>query len=795
VPDLPELAGLLNKPQYVGQRILRVEDPRFLTGRATYTDDVHLPGMLEAAFVRSPHAHARIRGIDVARARALPGVRGVFTGQDLAAVMQPFVSQVPGRSDVATLTQHALTLDKARHVGDPVAVVVADSRYLAEDACELVEVDWDELPALVDPEAALEKGAPLIHEGGNNFAHIEFRRGDVDRLFASADHVFSKRFRHGRLSPAPLETRGVVASYEPGSGQVTIWTSSQTPHLVRSVLVDVLGIPESRIRVIADAVGGGFGLKCHVFKEEAVIPAVSRLLGRPVKWIEDRREHLAASVHAKEVHSTIEIATTREGRFLAFRARYVGANGAYQAHPWTALVDAMTTAAALPNLYDIQGVAYTIDCPYTNRCMIGAYRGVGRTPGTTARESLIDDIARALDVDPVELRLRNCISNEPQESMTGAHYDGGSYRECIVRAREVCDYEGFRARQRAALAQGRHLGIGFSPYVEPTAWGADMGKVQGYAQSEIFDAASVTVEPDGSVSVACGLHNHGQGLETSLAQVAADALGVRIEDVRLVMGDTASAPYGFGTHSSRSAVIGGGTILRAAHEVRGKLARIAGHLLEVSPDDLEFRDGRAQVRGVPGRGMTIAEIADVAYFGGARRPPGMEPALTATRSFDPAEVWPNGCVVASVEVDVSTGQVRVEKLWSVEDCGVVVNPMIVEGQTAGALAQALGGALLEEIVYDPDTGQLLTATLVDYLYPSSSEVPPMEFHHLETPSPVTEGGMKGMGEGGLSVAGAAIVNAVADALRPFGVTITRTPLSPKTILALLREARAKQTPA
>ena len=793
MPDLPEIAGALHKPQYVGARILRTEDPRFLTGRACYTDDVRLPGMLEAAFLRSPHAHARIRGIDTARARALEGVHGVFTGQDLAGILAPFVSTVAGRSEVRPLTQHALTIDKARHVGDPVAVVVAESRYVAEDACDLIEVDWEPLPAVIDPEAALAPGAARVHDEvpDNNFAHMEFERGPVARLFAEADHVFRKRFHHGRLSPAPLETRAVVADSDRSTGALTVWTSSQTPHLVRTVLTGVLGIPEAKIRVIADAVGGGFGLKCQVFKEEAVIPAVSRLVGRPVKWIEDRSEHLAASVHAKEVICEIEIACDREGRFLAFGARYIGVNGAYQAHPWTALVDPMTTAAALPNLYAIQAVRYTIDCPYTNRCMIGAYRGVGRTPGTTARESLIDDIARSLRIDPVELRLRNCIPNEPYESATGAHYDGGSYRECIEKARDAAGYDGFRERQRAAWAEGRYVGIGFSPYVEPTAWGSDMAKVQGYAASEIFDAAQVTVEPDGSVTVTAGLHNHGQGLETTLAQVAADTLGVRIEDVRVVMGDTAVAPYGFGTHSSRAAVIGGGTVLRAGREVREKMARIAGHVLEVAPEDLEFRDGVAQVKGIPSMRMTVAEIAALAYFGGARRPPNMEPALTSTRSFDPQEVWPNGCVVAIAEVDVETGRIAIEKLWSVEDCGVIVNPMIVEGQTAGALAQAVGGALLEELPYDED-GQLLAATLMDYLYPSTTEVPPMEFHHLETPSPRAEGGLKGMGEGGLSVTGAAIVNAVADALSPLGVVIDRTPLSPRRMLEWIREARAKQ---
>ena len=676
MPELPEITEVLQNPQYVGERILRSEDPRFLTGRARYTDDVTLPGLLEAAFLRSPFAHARIGRIDTTRAAALAGVYGVFTGADLAAVLTPFVSTVPGRSDVTALTQHALTVDKARHVGDPVAVVVAESRYVAEDACDIIDIDWEPLPTVVDPEAALEPGAPVIHDecGDNNFAHIEYERGETDRIFDEADFVFSKRFHHGRLAPAPLETRAVVADFSTATGEVTIWTSSQTPHLVRTVLAGPLGISETRIRVISDAVGGGFGEKCQVFKEEAIVPALSRLVGRPVKWIEDRYENLAASVHAKEVISYIDIACTKEGKFLAFRARYIGVNGAYQAHPWTALVDPMTTGAALPNLYDIQAVKYVIDCPYTNKCMIGAYRGVGRTAGTTARESLIDDIARALEIDPVELRLLNCIPNEPYESLTGARYDGGTYRECIEVARELCGYETFRARQREAWDQGRYLGVGFSPYVEPTAWGSDMAKVQGYLAGEIFDAASVTVEPDGSVTVTSGLHNHGQGLETSLAQVTADALGVRIEDVRILMGDTAVAPYGFGTHSSRAAVIGGGTVMRAGREVRAKMARIAAHSLEVSPEDLEFRDGEVTVRGVPGKTMTVSEIAGLAYFGGGKRPSGMEPALTSTRSFDPFEVWPNGCVVSIIEVDVETGMIHIEKLWSVEDCGVLLKP-------------------------------------------------------------------------------------------------------------------------
>jgi carbon-monoxide dehydrogenase large subunit len=782
----------IRPPQYVGARVLRTEDPKFLTGRARYTDDVKLPGMCEAAFLRSPYPHARIKSIDTSEAKALEGVLGVYTGEDLEGIVGPFETTVPGRDEVIPLVQKMLPTDKARHVGDAIVAVVAEDRYIAEDAIDVIEIDWEVLEPVIDPERALEEGSPLIHEdlGHNNFAHMEYERGDVAGIFEKADHVFSKRFHAGRFTPAPLETRAVVADYNNATDEMIVWTSSQTPHLVRSLIAPPLGVPETKIRVIADAVGGGFGMKCQVFKEEVLVPALSKLIGRPVKWIEDRYENLAASIHAKEVISYIDIACDANGKFLAIRAHYIGVNGGYQAHPWTALVDPMTTAAALPNLYDFEALRHEIDCPYTNKCMIGAYRGVGRTPGTSAREALIDEIARKLDIDPIELRLRNTIDNEAYESLTGAKYDSGTYKECIEKAREFAKYDEFRDRQGAALEDGRYIGMAFIPYVEPTAWGSDIAKVNGYHASEIFDAASVTVEPDGSVSVTCGLHNHGQGLETSLAQVTADQLGVRLESVNVFMGDTSSAPYGFGTHSSRSAVIGGGTIMRASREVKEKMVRLAANLLEVSTNDIEIYDGSATVKGVPGKAVSVGEIATHAYFGGRARPDEVvEPALTATRSYDPLETWPNGCVVAEVEVDPETGRVQVTDFFSVEDCGVILNPMIVEGQTAGAVAQGIGGALYEDLKYDPETGQFLAGTLMDYLYPSTTEVPGMNFMHVETPSPVTEGGMKGMGEGGLSVAPAAVLNAVADALSPLGVEIDRSPLDPNTLLGLIREAR------
>jgi carbon-monoxide dehydrogenase large subunit len=768
-----------------------VEDARFLTGRATYVDDVHLPGMVHCAFVRSPHAHARVLAVDTTRARGLAGVVAVLTGEDLADVA-PMTTTIATRpEDVKVSTRPLLARDRVRHVGDPVAVVVASSRYVAEDAAELVDVQYEPLPAVVDAEAALAPDAPVLHEelGDNCFSHVEFEKGDVDRLFAEADHVFARRFHYGRSHAAPLETRGVVGAPDRGSDGLTVWTSSQFPHLVRTLLHYQLGLPENRMRVIAPDVGGGFGLKVHLHLEEILIPYLALQLGRPVKWIEDRYENLVASGHAKEMICDLELATSADGTFLAMRGRYIGDAGAYQGHPWTALVDVFCAATFLPNLYRLQGVAYSADCVFTNKCQSTAYRGVGWTPGHVAREALIDDAARALGIDPLELRLKNTISDEPQVSLTGCNYDGGSYSEAQRRAAELVGYDDLRRRQVEARAQGRYIGIGVSPFVEQGAWAAELAHRMGFPGYGYMDSASVTVEADGSVTVTTGLHSQGQGHETALAQLTADRLGVPLDTVRIVQGDTASGAYSTGTYGSRTAVVGGGAIRRAAGDVRDKLVHIAAHMLEASPGDIELVDGTASVRGTPDRAVTVPQIAFTTYLTSAR-PTDIEVALTSTRSYDPPETYSNACIIAVVDVDVETGVVRVERIAVAEDCGTVLNPMIVDGQLAGAVAQGLGAALLEELPYSAD-GQPLSSTLLDFLYPSSMDVPELEIVHLETPSPVTEGGMKGMAEGGNIGAPSAIVNAVADALAPFGVHVTSTPLGPSHVLDLLREARER----
>lgn len=777
-------------PRYIGARVQRVEDPIFLTGRAKFTGDIQLPGMLHAAFLRSPQPHARIRGIDTERAAACPGVIAVLTADDVNAVTGPFVITL-ARPEVKTITRPMLPPDKAVFVGEPIAVVVAESRYLAEDAIDLIEVDWEPLPVVMDPEWALTPDAPVIHPelGENNFGRIEFENGETDRIFAEADRVFSKRFHAGRFMAAPLETRGIVADFNPATGEMTIWGASQLPHFLRTWISGPLGIPETKIRYIADAVGGGFGLKAHPYVEDVIVPALSRMLGRPVKWIEDRYEHLAASMHSKEVICYLEAAVSDEGRLLALRGRYIGVCGAFQPMEWTSYIDPLAAAALLPSLYDLQAVSYQVDCPFTNRCESGAYRGVGWGPGHTAREAMIDDIARAMDIDPADFRLKNIISEEPYVSLTGMKYDGGSYRRSMERVLKMVGYEDFRRRQKELWQQGRYIGIGITPYVEPTAWGSASAKAEGFPL-EFFDAASVTVEPDGTVSVTTGCHNHGQGHFTTLAQVAADALGVRLEDVKVTEGDTARDVYGTGTFAGRTAVVAGGAILRAGAEVREKLLHLASHAMEVSPHDLELSDGVAQVKGVPQRSMTVAEIAHLAYWGGPKRPEGMaEPALTSTRSYDPPETYANGTIAAIVEVDAETGMVDLQRILVCEDCGTMLNPTVVEGQVHGAVAQGIGGALYEDLAYDAD-GQFLAGSLMDYLYPTTMEIPPMVVEHMQTPSPVTEGGIKGVGEGGTLAAGGAVVNAVADALRPFGVTVTKTPLGPCDVLEMIQSGEA-----
>jgi carbon-monoxide dehydrogenase large subunit len=778
--------------RYTGARVLRAEDPKYLMGRGTYVDDIVLPGMLHAAFVRSPHAHARVLRVDLDVARRLDGVVAAFSGADLMDHVGELITP-PNRAETQPLGQRALAPDRVRYVGEAVAVVVAASRYLAEDACQLVEVEWEPLPVVLDAEAAMAPGAPSLHPSleHNNLAHITLEGGSVEATFAAAPRVFSKRFHVHRYAAMPLETRGVVADYNPGTGRVVVWLSNQFPHSTRAALAGALGMPARNVQVIAPDVGGGFGAKVAVFMEDLVIPAVSRLIGRPVKWIEDRYEHLATTGHSKEMTCDVAIAVDDDGTFLAFRGHFIGNGGAYSSFPFTTTVDSYSAAGMLVNQYGARHARSIADGPTTNKAPVTAYRGVGWTSGHTAREVLIDDIARALAIDPVDLRLRNTIAQEPYDAPFGQRYDGGSFRDALLLACERIDYSGFRERQARLRDEQRFIGIGFSPYVEPSGFSNAISKANGWTAS-YFDTAQVTLEPDGSVTVTTGIVSQGQGHATTFAQVAADVLGVRVEDVRVVQGDSDTTAFGMGTFASRGAVVAAGTIRAAAGEVRKKLVALASNALEAAPDDVVLSRGQAFVQGSPARSVSIAELAVSVYWLGARAPEGVEDlTLSATRSYEPGETYSNGTVAVVVEVDVETGEIDVQQIVAVEDCGTMLNPMIVDGQVAGAVAQGIGGALYEEITYGDD-GQLLSSTLMDYLYPSTTEVPDMDIQHIETPSPVTAGGVKGMGEAGSIATPAAIINAVADALAPFGVEIDRSPLTPDRILALLR-VRRQQT--
>ncbi|UGS37274.1 xanthine dehydrogenase family protein molybdopterin-binding subunit [Capillimicrobium parvum] len=784
---------------HVGRRRLRVEDPRLLTGGGRFVDDVELPGMLHAAFVRSPHPHARILGIDTEAALALDGVHAVVTGADLAEVVQPFVSALE-RPEVRTLVRDVLTTDRVRHVGEAVAVVVASSRYLAEDGCDLVAVDWAPTPAVADPLAAMTPDAPQVDPDapGNLVADIRLESGDVEGCFAGADHVFAKRLHAQRHWGAPLENDGVLASYVPATDELTMWCTTQTPHATQSLVADALGMPSAQVRVIAHDMGGGFGARARTSVEEAIVPAVSRLLGRPVKWIADRSETLAAGVHAKEMVVDLSVAVTN-GRLTAMRADVISDAGAYSLFPFTSLVDAISAPAAMPGIYVPEALAYRTRSVLTNKSWSGPYRGIGQGVSQVVRELLVDEVARELEVDPIELRVRNMATGDgPHRTHTGFVYDGGSYVQALRAVQERMDYAGLRDEQRRRRAAGEepYLGIGVGAYVEFSGWSGELGRAHGYP-SDYYDSASVTVEPDGSVMVTTGAQSHGQSHETTLAQVAADALGVAPDEVTVREGDTATSVWGMGTWASRTAVIYGGAIMRAAGDVRGRMALLAGHMLECSPDDVEMRDGRVWVAGSPDAAIAFADVAGFAYFGtamaghagtGGGRPGELDVALTSTRPYSPPQVFSNGAIGVVATVDPGTGVVAVERVAFVEDCGTMLNPMVVDGQIAGSVGQAIGAALFEELSYGDD-GAFLSPTLQDYLLPTALDMPALDIGHLVSPSPVTEGGIKGMGEVGMVCGPAAIACAVADALAPLGVRIDRMPLDPDGVLDAIRRAR------
>ena len=747
---------------YTGAPIRRLEDDRLLRGHGRFVGDLAPARLLHAAFVRSPHAHATIASIDTTAARALEGVVSVFTAADLAARVTPLRPRLDGPGFTPT-PWVPLAGAAARFVGEPVAAVVADSAYHAADAREAIVVQYAVREAVVSLDAALSAGDVLVRRSASH--------GDVDGGFASAAVVVRETFTHGRCAAVPMEGRGLVADWD--GDMLSVWASTQVPRVLRAALAAALALPEGRVRVIVPDVGGGFGLKVQVFPEDIAVAAMARSLGRPVRWIEERRDNLAAGSHAREHRFEAEIAADAEGRVLALRARVVSDAGAFHSFPLTQGLEPLGAVAIMPGPYRTPAYAWEALAVRTNKSPLGAYRGVGMTMGAFVMERLLDLVAGRLALDPAEIRRRNLIPREayPFTSASGMRYDSGDFPKALEEALAASDYAGLRRAQDAARAEGRLVGVGVACYTEYTGMGSEVFRGRGMIDVPGIEAATVTMDPDGTVRCAVSFPDQGQGHATAVAQVIADRVGVPLACVRLVPLDTQAAPVGSGTFGSRAAVALGGTVAVAADAIAGKLRCLAAATLEAAAADIVLADGRAGVRGMPDRGVAIAELAGLAYSppsGGL--PAALAPGLEATVYFDPPGQTFSGAVhVAAVEIDRDTGRVAVRRYVVVEDCGPVINPLLVEGQIHGAVAQGLGEALLEELVYD-EAGQLTTATLMDYALPRADGVPALEIFHLETPSPIMPGGFKGMGEGGTIGAPAALANAIADAVGQGAVT-------------------------
>ncbi len=757
--------------KYVGAPVRRVNDHKFITGRGQFVDDIELLNTLHVVFVRSPHAHARIRSIDASAALSSPGVVTVVTGNEITEWIQadrPHEALLPGRD----LPRYPIAPDTARFVGDPVAAVLADSVSQAMDAAELINVDYEVLPAVADATKALEPDAPIVWEGWDSNAVWEWKveEGDVDAAFDSAPHHISLDQTYQRVASMFLETRGVLANYEPYR-QLTIWSSTQVPHRVRTTISDLIGIPEQTIRSIAPDVGGGFGSKGGVYPEYLFAAAASYRLQRPVKWIETRSEHFLSTNQGRDQTQHIEAAVDDSGKILALKARVIANCGAYGATSVGQRTGLMSSGT-----YKIRNLRTEVTGVVTNTTPTSAYRGAGRPEAAYLAERLVDRIAAELDLDPVAVRKVNFIQPEdfPYRSATGALYDSGNYAETLDTALEMLGWERALAAQKEARAEGRIVGTGIGFFCEFAGPGWDSGEVR--------------VAPTGAVTVMTGISPHGQGNETSLAQIAADELGVPLDSVTVLASDTAIVPQGIGTFGSRGTAIGGGAVLLAAKEVAAKARKLAAAMLEVAPDDIELVDGQARVTGAPDQSIPFARLARTAH-GMAGIPEGIEPGLDAQSFFQPeGRQFPFGAHLAQVEINPDTGEIDVKRYIAVDDCGTIINPLLVEGQVHGGLAQGFGQALWEEMVHD-EQGQVLTGSLMDYATPRASQFPHFELGETVTPSPYTPHGAKGVGEAGTTGAPPALVNAVLDALRPFGVKEIDMPLRAEKIWKLISSSQ------
>ncbi len=775
---------------WIGQPMKRKEDPRLISGLGHYVDDLRPAGVCFMAVLRSPHAHARIRNINTKAARKLPGVLRVITGEDIAGKLGgvPCAADLPGMKRPAFT---ALATDRVRFVGHPVAAVVAENRYVARDAAEMIEVDYEPLPAVVHPEKALEKDSPRVYdEFTDNVAYVyKLESGDIAGAFKKADRVVKQRLINQRLAPVAMEPRAVLAEYLPGEGTLTVHSATQIPHLLRTQIAGMVGLPENKVRVIAPEVGGGFGSKLNVYAEEGLAPFLAMELGRPVKWTEGRRENMAATIHGRDQINDLEVAVKNDGTMLALRLKVIADLGAYY-QLLTPLIPTLTALMAL-GCYKIPAVSVEIIGVFTNKMATDAYRGAGRPEATYLIERAADLVALELGKDPVQLRLKNFPKPKefPFTCATGIVYDSANYQRSLKKALDLAGYDKLRkkqAEQRKQLAAGQKpeklLGIGLSTYVEICGMGPSSAMPAGG-----WESCTVRVEPSGMVTVLTGASPHGQGQETTFAQIVAQELGISPDSVAVVHGDTSAVPYGIGTFGSRATAVGGTAMYKALQKLKEKMGQIAAHLLQVKTKDLVFANGKIYPRGKPKKSVAFGDAVAAAYVA-KNLPKGVDPGLEATHFFEPSNfTFPFGAHVCVVEVDTETGHVEVTKYVAVDDCGNIINPLLVRGQVHGGIAQGLAQALYEELVYD-ENGQLITGTLMDYTVPKAAQLPPFITEHTVTPSPVNPLGVKGVGEAGTIASTPALVNAVVDALAPFGARHIDMPVKPEKVWRILKGA-------
>jgi aerobic carbon-monoxide dehydrogenase large subunit len=778
-----------------GASVKRREDPRLVTGQGMYTDDFKLSGMLQMAVLRSPYAHARIKRIDTSKAKAHPGVAGVYTAADLDGVApMPCAWLIPD-ADLKVPVYSPLASDKVRYVGDAVAIVVAGDSYIADDALELIEVEYEELPAVVNQEEALKPGAPQLYDDvpNNQAFHWKFRNGDPDGAMQSAEVRVKHRFIQQRLIPNAMEPRSTVADWNPGAGELTVYNTTQNPHIARFLISVTQGIPENKIRVVARDVGGGFGSKIPFYPSDALTIFASRKLGRPVRWTEDRRENYVATIHGRDMIMDAELSATRDGKMTGLRIVNYANMGAHLSTVGTG-VPTWLFALITPGCYTIPNLGCDVYGAVTNTTPTDAYRGAGRPEAAFLIERLADLLAGELKMDPVELRRKNFIpaSAFPYTSAGTLVYDSGDYEKTLDLALQMVNYDGFRQQQAEARQHGKHLGIGLSTYVEVCGLGPSKAAGAMGLQGALWEPATVRVLATGKVIVLTGTSPHGQGEETTFAQLVSEDLGVPVEDIEVIHGDTSAIPMGWGTYGSRSTAVGGTAIYKATQKVIEKAKKLAAHLLEANPDDIVHENGKYYVQGSPGKVQTIQDIALMANVAW-NLPEGMDPGLEESNFHDPTNfTFPFGAHVCVVEVDEETGEVKILRYVAVDDVGKVINPMIVDGQVHGGVAQGIGQALYEHGIYD-ENGNLVTGSMLDYTVPNATQIPHIETARTETPCPHNLTGVKGVGETGTIASTEAVINAVCDALSPLGIKSIDMPLTPERVWRAIQAARSGGT--